>query len=63
MTIFAYGLTQVPGDSLTCVTQNVVVATVFGLGIGTFLTFYEVPQMLGRILALIAWPILVLFMC
>jgi len=63
MAIFAYGLTNVQGDSLTCLFRNVVVGIVLGAGIGTFLTFYKLTNFQGGILVLIPWPILILLMC
>ncbi len=63
MTIFAYGLTKVAGDSLTCVSRNVMVGILFGVGIGTFLTFCKLTNLQGQILVLIPWPLLILLMC
>ena len=63
MTIFAYGITNVEGDNITCMSRNVVVAILMGVGIGAFLTFYKLTNFQGQILVLIPWPVLILLMC
>ena len=63
MTLFAYGLTSVEGDNITCVSRNVVVGVLMGVGIGVFLTFYRLTNLQGQILVLIPLPVLMLLMC